>query len=218
MSKHVKDKESDSVWFRTLLIIVIVVWVAIALGNLAGNYFANSKFFNKKAEVVNTSMPGISTNTPSFEAPKDYGKGEEAIQCPTVVEEKTDINIKKEEIKQEEKVNNKTQEENKEKPKEEVKKEETKAVKTPEAKKPEVKTEQKGSYKLQAGFFADKDNAYKIANQIKSIGYGAYVAEVKSGGKSGYKVFVGSYKSKENAEKSKEELKAKGVDVMIIEQ
>lgn len=216
MSKHVKDKESDSVWFRTLLIIVIVVWVAIALGNLVGNYFSNSKFFNKKAEVVNTSVPGISTNTPSFEAPKDYGKGEEEIQCPTVVEEKTDINIKKEEIKQEEKINNKTQEENKEKPKEEVKKE--KEIKKQETKKTETKTEQKSLYKLQAGFFADKDNAYKIANQIKSMGYSAYVTDVKSDGKSGYKVFVGSYKSKENAEKSKEELKAKGVDVMIIEQ
>lgn len=208
MSKHEKEKESDSVWFRTLLIIVIIVWVAIALGNLAGNYLAKSKFFGKKAEAVNTAAPGITINTPAYEAPKDYGTSGEGVKASTVTEEKDGAEKDK-----------KINEENKEKPKEEVKKEETKVEKTsvvkkPEPKKSEVKTEEKGSYKLQAGFYSDKDNAYKAASQIKSLGFNAYVVDLKSG----YKVFVGSYKSKENAEKGKEQLKAKGVDVMIVGQ
>lgn len=72
------------------------------------------------------------------------------------------------------------------------------------------------AYKLQAGFFSDKDNAQKAADRIKSLGFAAYVEESKADGKTGYKVFAGGYKTREEAEKNKETLRAKGMEVMIV--
>lgn len=205
MSKHMKEKEPDSVWFRVLLVIVIVVWAAIALGNLAGNYLVKSKFFNKKTDVENTAPTAVITNVSSYQTPEDYGKNEEKTKCATSPKEKisqTPAQTVEKEITPTKKI----VEENK-KTEKQIKPTNT----------PQVKTEQKTMYKLQAGFFSDKDNAAKAVNQIKSFGYSAYMINATLDGKSGYKVFVGSYKNKENAEKEKENLKAKGIDVIIVD-
>lgn len=202
MSKHEKEPSNgNNVWFRTLLIVIIIAWIALALGSLAGHYLVKSKFLGKESEAQSTPAPQISSNTPEFEAPAGYGKPEtDKVFTPEAKEEiKSEEELKKEEELQ------KTEELKKA---EELKKEE-------ERKKEEAKKKEEGGYKLQAGFFSDKDNAEKVSGKISALGYKSYVVESKSGDKSGYKVFIGGYKDKEGAEKAKESLKSKGVDVMI---
>lgn len=67
-------------------------------------------------------------------------------------------------------------------------------------------------YKVQAGAFANKGNADKLANELKSKGYNAYVYQDKL-----YKVQAGAFSKKENAEKLAAELKAKGYNTFIYQ-
>ncbi|MFH1454108.1 MAG: SPOR domain-containing protein [Armatimonadota bacterium] len=84
MSKH--QKEPDGFWFKTLLIIVIVAWIALALGNFTGHYLVNSKFFGKKTQEKQADMPEITVTEPEFEKPEGYGEGSEGRVPKKVVE------------------------------------------------------------------------------------------------------------------------------------
>lgn len=68
-------------------------------------------------------------------------------------------------------------------------------------------------FKVQVGAFSEKDNAERLAKELKSKGYNVYIYQDKL-----YKVQVGAFAKRENAEKLGEELRAKGYNTFIYEE
>ena len=67
-------------------------------------------------------------------------------------------------------------------------------------------------YKVQAGWFADKSNAEKLANQLKAKGFDIYVKKVRDG----WRVQVGAFRSKTEAKVLQSTLGEKGFNSQII--
>jgi N-acetylmuramoyl-L-alanine amidase len=68
-------------------------------------------------------------------------------------------------------------------------------------------------YKVQAGAFAEKENADKLAEQLKKDGYNVYIYKEDL-----FKVQVGAFREQENAEKLAAGLKAKGYVAYIYQE
>ncbi len=71
-----------------------------------------------------------------------------------------------------------------------------------ENKKVTYELEEFSMYALQAGVFADKENADKYADELKNKGGAGFVTEFESG----YRVFISGYLSKDDAENVKDRL------------
>lgn len=82
----------------------------------------------------------------------------------------------------------------------------------PQGEKPPVDNADK-LFKVQAGAFAEKENADKLAEQLKKDGYNAFIYKEDL-----FKVQVGAFREQENAEKLAKELNAKGYSTYIYEE
>jgi hypothetical protein len=67
-------------------------------------------------------------------------------------------------------------------------------------------------YKVQAGFFVNKDNALNLAKKLQSNGFGTFLKKFKNG----WRVQVGAFSSKARALQLQKSLKAKGFDSTLI--
>lgn len=70
----------------------------------------------------------------------------------------------------------------------------------------------KGYYKVQAGWFADKEKAAELAGKLKDSGFEVYQRKVSGG----WRVQAGAYKTKSTAEVLRKKLKDKGFDSSLI--
>jgi len=73
-------------------------------------------------------------------------------------------------------------------------------------------------FKVQAGAFASKDAAERVADQLKSAGFSPVVVSDDSGGRLLYEVQVGVFRSRDNAEKAAQAVRSAGVEVFVAEQ
>lgn len=76
----------------------------------------------------------------------------------------------------------------------------------------------KSSYRVQAGTFADKNNADKLVQELKDKGYRPEVKSTESGDRTLYRVQVGAYKSREAAQDFADELTSSGYSPSVVEQ
>jgi cell division protein FtsN len=72
------------------------------------------------------------------------------------------------------------------------------------------------SYKVQAGYYVNKDNASKMADDLSTKGYDATVVPVNDEGKTYYRVQAGSFNSKENAKNLEKELEKNNYDSCVV--
>lgn len=70
----------------------------------------------------------------------------------------------------------------------------------------------KGYYKVQAGWFADKEKAAELASRLKDSGFEVYQRKISGG----WRVQAGAYKTKSTAEALRKKLKDKGFDSSLI--
>lgn len=70
-----------------------------------------------------------------------------------------------------------------------------------------------GLFRVQVGAFAAKENAEKMAERLKTMGYPVWVTP-----SSPYRVQVGAFSTRERAEALKTELKGKGIEAVIVVQ
>lgn len=71
-------------------------------------------------------------------------------------------------------------------------------------------------YKVQAGYYVNKDNASKMADDLSTKGYDATVVQVNDEGKTYYRVQAGSFNNKENAKKLEKELEQNNYDSCVV--
>ncbi len=81
--------------------------------------------------------------------------------------------------------------------------------------KPE-ETKSDTSYKVQAGYYVNKDNASKMADDLSNKGYDATIVQVNDEGKTYYRVQAGSFNNKENAKKLEKELEQNNYDSCVV--
>ncbi|MEQ8189513.1 MAG: SPOR domain-containing protein [Candidatus Eremiobacterota bacterium] len=81
--------------------------------------------------------------------------------------------------------------------------------------KPE-QTKSDSSYKVQAGYYVNKNNASKMADDLSTKGYDATVVQVEDEGKTYYRVQAGSFNNKENAKKLEKELEQNNYDSCVV--
>ncbi len=77
-------------------------------------------------------------------------------------------------------------------------------------------TKSDSSYKVQAGYYVNKDNASKMADDLSTKGYDATVVQVDDEGKTYYRVQAGSFNNKENAKKLEKELEQNNYDSCVV--
>lgn len=95
-------------------------------------------------------------------------------------------------------------------PKAEPPKPPSKDVEKAEAPKKEMKpSPAKPSFSVQVGAFGSRENAEKLAGDLKGKGYDAFVKQASIEGKTLYKVLVGRFDSRSNASSQAESIKAK---------
>ena len=74
----------------------------------------------------------------------------------------------------------------------------------------------KGSYKVQAGAYANKANADKLAADLSRKGYSVEIQSSLAESLTLYKVLIGNFKSREDAQRLASELNAKGNNASVI--
>lgn len=74
----------------------------------------------------------------------------------------------------------------------------------------------KGNFKVQAGAYASKANADKLAADLRSKGYSVEIQSSLAESLTLYKVLIGSFKTREDAQKLASELNAKGNTASVI--
>ena len=76
----------------------------------------------------------------------------------------------------------------------------------------DIETPSTTLYRVQVGAFKNRGNAEAMLEEVKALGFGAFIVSV--GGL--YKIQVGAFKMKANAEKYLEEIKNAGLDGFIV--
>lgn len=74
----------------------------------------------------------------------------------------------------------------------------------------------KGGYKVQAGAYASKANADKLAADLSRKGYNVEIQSSLAESLTLYKVLIGNFKSREDAQRLASELNAKGNNASVI--
>ncbi len=67
-------------------------------------------------------------------------------------------------------------------------------------------------YRVQCGAFSNKDNAIKLKNQLKSLGFNSIIKQVDNL----FKVQLGAYSNKNNANDMLKKIKSKGFNAVIV--
>ena len=67
-------------------------------------------------------------------------------------------------------------------------------------------------YKVQAGYFKNKSNAYSLAKKLKQAGFEYYLKKMNNG----WRVQVGAYYKRYPAEVLQKNLKAKGFESLLV--
>lgn len=193
-SKH--SKGPDNFLFNIILIVIVVIWLALACGNLLGHYIVKKGFFSKGSY----SDSAIKENSSSV--PQEIYSPSGVESSPTDLTQ-SPLSEQTEQAKEEET--------NSPKPDETKSSEKVKEVKEIE------KTEESaGLYKLQMGAFSDYKNAKELMGELNKLNIKTSVEKVKSDGEFLYKVFAGSANTRKEAVDKAKLLKSKGLAPIII--
>lgn len=198
-SKH--SKGPDNFLFNIILIAIVVIWLALACGNLLGHYIVKKGFFSKGSY----SDSAIKENSSSV--PQEIYSPFEIENSPSNVDQ-SPLSEQTEQAKEE---STKAEETNSPKPGETKSSEKVKEVK-----KIEKTEESAGLYKLQMGAFSDYKNAKELMGELNKLNIKTSVEKVKSDGEFLYKVFAGSVNTRKEAVDKAKLLKAKGLAPIII--